>query len=153
MTIEARKNAFTSEAEAVAIIRAAQFWPMTFDIAAGVLTDHWHEFGAIVCVLDGEITITLSKTSESCIVKAGTQIFIEAGTLHNERTDGCRVAFGFGVDPATLTHPINKPPQLTVGDVRYIAPRPNVLSRASGWNPSIQGSTPRREQVPALADA
>ena len=72
--------------------------------------DHWHDFEACVYILDGMLELTETETGETCLCAAGTRISAPAGILHREKTEGYKAIIGLGVDPATLTQPINKPP-------------------------------------------
>ena len=42
---------------------------------------------------------------------AGARVETPAGVLHKEHGDGYRAVIGLAVDPAEMTHPINKPPE------------------------------------------
>lgn len=109
--MEIRENHFSTEAEAVAEIEAAGYWPLTLEFRPETNGDHWHDFDSMSFVLEGEVRVTLADTGESCICGPGARILAKSGVVHREEHRGFKAVIGFSVDPATLTQPINKPPK------------------------------------------
>jgi len=103
-------NHFSDEAQAVAEIEAAGYFPLTLDFPAEDNEAHWHDFDSMVYILEGEISVTDTETQENCICGAGTRIIASAGQLHRESTKGHKAVIGFSISPEKLTQPVNKPP-------------------------------------------
>jgi len=101
---------FTEEAEALAEIEQAGYFPVALDFPAESNEEHWHDFDSLVYILEGQIKILDTQTGESCVCGKGTKIIAPRGQLHREETSGHRALIGFAVDPAGLTQPVNKPP-------------------------------------------
>jgi hypothetical protein len=114
MAIDIAYDHFSTEQEAVAEIQEKGYWPLTLNFEAETNDCHWHDFDSVVFVLEGKLGITETGTGESCVCGPGTRIEAKAGVLHNEEHQGYRAVIGFGIDPATLTQPINKPPPVTL---------------------------------------
>jgi cupin domain len=102
---------FSTEEEAVAEIKAAGFWPVTFEFQPKKSETHWHDFDSMVFILEGEISLTEVETGETCVYGPGTRVRAKAGVLHREEHGEYKAVVGFSVDPATLTQPIDKPPK------------------------------------------
>jgi uncharacterized cupin superfamily protein len=111
MAMDLRSNHFSTEEEAVAEIKAAGFWPITVEFPAEKNENHWHDFDAMVFVLEGEVSISEAETGECCTCGPGTRMSAKAGIVHREDTAGYKAVVGLGVDPTTLTQPINKAPE------------------------------------------
>jgi quercetin dioxygenase-like cupin family protein len=109
--MDIRNHYFTTEEEAVAEIKAAGFWPVTFEFQPAKKENHWHDFDSMVFVLDGEISLTEAETGETCICGPGTRVIAKAGVVHREEHGEYKAVIGFSVNPATLTQPIDKPPR------------------------------------------
>jgi hypothetical protein len=110
MDYEVTPDYFSTEAEALAEIKAAGYFPATIDIPATTNETHWHDFATMAYLLEGSLTVTDGTTGEVFNIKPGCKSTSVAGWLHKETHDGIRVVFGFSVDPTTLTMPIDKPP-------------------------------------------
>jgi len=110
MQAKISRNHFSTEAEALSEIEAAGYFPMTIDIPATTNDDHWHDFETMLFILDGSLTVTESESNETYTLNPGDKAEAKSGVLHREAHDGFRGTFGFSVDPATFTMPIDKPP-------------------------------------------
>ena len=101
---------FTTEDEAKAEIETRGWRPVVVDIEIVDRDLHWHDFDAVLYVLDGTATVEFEDGSMmSC--GAGARVETPAGVLHKEHGDGYRAVIGLAVDPAEMTHPINKTPE------------------------------------------
>jgi quercetin dioxygenase-like cupin family protein len=109
--MDIRNDHFATEAEAVAEIEAAGYWPLTVDFPPEENEDHWHDFDSMVFVLEGELSLTDAETGETCVCGPGTRVVAKSGVLHREAHRGYKAVVGLSVDPSTLTQPINKPPR------------------------------------------
>ena len=109
--MDIRNDHFSTEGEAVAEIESAGYWPMTLSFSAEKNEDHWHDFDAMIFILEGELGLTESETGETCTCGPGTRIVAKAGVLHREEHNGYKAVIGVSVDPATLKQPINKLPK------------------------------------------
>ena len=99
---------FTTEDEALAEIADRGWHPITFDVAAEENELHWHDFDAVTFVVDGTARVEFEDGSVmQC--GAGARIEAPAGVLHREVSPAYRAVFGFNVDPAEMTEPVNKP--------------------------------------------
>ena len=108
-------NYFKEESEVLAEIKAAGYFPLTLNFPAESNGDHWHDFDSMVYILEGEITVTDTKTGESYTCGAGTKVMAPGGVLHREQTVGHKALIGFSIDPVQLTQPVNKPPPVAPG--------------------------------------
>ncbi len=112
MEFKVEDAVFDTEEEAMELARAAGFTAMAVDIEGTKSDDHWHDFDAQVYVIGGSVRLTLPETGETCELSAGSVMAAPSGLVHREDTAGYRAVIGFGCDPATLTMPIDKPPEL-----------------------------------------
>jgi quercetin dioxygenase-like cupin family protein len=98
-----------TEAEALAEIEARGWHGFVRDVVVDEDEElHWHDFDALVYVLEG----TARAATPTGIVEAGPGALAEAkaGWVHGDVAGTTyRGVFGFSVDPASMTHPINKP--------------------------------------------
>jgi quercetin dioxygenase-like cupin family protein len=102
-------DAFTDEAQAVREVEARGWHAITFPAPGEVSEWHWHDFEAQIFILDGALRIEFDDGREPLACGPGARLDTEARVVHREITDGYRAVFGLSIDPATLTHPINKP--------------------------------------------
>jgi hypothetical protein len=108
MGITLTEGYFTSEQEALAEITDRGWHAVTFDVPAQVEEMHWHDFDAVLYVLDGTVRTVLNDgTVLQC--GRGARIDATAGTVHGGACPAYRATFGFSIDPAEMTQPINKP--------------------------------------------
>lgn len=99
---------FTDESEALAEIADRGWRAMTLDVPAEENELHWHDFDAVTFILDGTARVELEDGSVlEC--GAGARVEAPAGVLHREVSPAYRAVFGFSVDPADMTQPVNKP--------------------------------------------
>src|SRR5207237_3563907 len=108
-------DAFTLEDEAMAVIRAAGFYPLIADVPAETNEDHWHDFDTIIFVLEGENVVTSGATGETLACGPGSRIDFPRGIIHRESHQGYRALFGFSIDPMLFKGPINMPPEAWAG--------------------------------------
>jgi quercetin dioxygenase-like cupin family protein len=102
-------KAFDVEAEAVREIEARGWHALTFPAPGEVSEWHWHDFEALIFMLEGTLRIEFEDGSESFVCEPGTRVETADHVVHREITDGYRAVFGISVDPAQITLPINKP--------------------------------------------
>lgn len=110
MGITKTQDAFALEDEAMAQIRAAGFHPLMVDVPPESNDDHWHDFDAMIFVLEGVNVVTVAATGETLTCGPGSRADFPRGAVHRESHQGYRGLFGFSVDPATLDGAINMPP-------------------------------------------
>lgn len=115
MGITKTRDAFALEDEAMAQIRAAGFYPLRVDVPPESNEDHWHDFDAMIFVLEGVNVITVASTGETISCGPGSRADFPRGAIHRENHQGYRGLIGFSVDPATLSGPIEMPPEAWVG--------------------------------------
>ena len=115
MGITKTPDAFAQEDEAMAAIRAAGFFPWRVDVPAESNADHWHDFDAMIFVLEGVNVVTVTATGETLACGPGSRADFPRGTIHRENHQGYRALFGLSVDPATLDGPINLSPETWAG--------------------------------------
>lgn len=99
---------FTSEEQAFAEIAARGWHAVCFDVPAEQNELHWHDFDAVTFVVDGTARVEFEDGS---VMQCGPGARIEApaGVVHRENSPAYRAVFGFDVDPAEMTQPVNKP--------------------------------------------
>jgi quercetin dioxygenase-like cupin family protein len=112
--MDIKHDYFSGEAEVLAEIEAAGFYPITMDFEAGTNAEHWHDFDSMVYIVDGEITVMDTQTGERCVCGRGAMIKAPRGVLHSEETLGHRAIIGLSVRPGDLTQPVNKPPPVKI---------------------------------------
>jgi DNA-binding transcriptional MerR regulator len=115
MGITKTQGAFVSEDDAMAQIRAAGFYPLLVNAPAESNNDHWHDFDAMIFVLEGVNVVTLASTGETLACGPGSRADFPRGVIHRENHQGYRGLIGFSVDPATFEGPIEMPPHTWVG--------------------------------------
>ena len=110
MTFTLTEQHFTTEDEARAEIEARGWQPLVVDIEIVDHDLHWHDFDAVLYVLDGTARVVFPDgTVMEC--GAGARVETPAGVLHREEGSGYRAVIGLAVEPAEMTHPINKSPE------------------------------------------
>lgn len=100
---------FTTEEEAFAEIEARGLYAIgPIDVLAQDNDLHWHDFDSVVYVLDGTARVEFQDGS-ALQCGAGARVEAPAGTVHREASPAYRAVFAFGIDPSTMTQPVNKP--------------------------------------------
>jgi hypothetical protein len=102
-------DAFQSEGDAVREIEARGWHALTFPAPGEVSEWHWHDFEALIFMLEGSMRIEFEDGSPAFDCVPGCRIETADRVVHREVTDGYRAVFGLSVDPAKITMPINKP--------------------------------------------
>lgn len=118
MAITITDGHFTTEEEALAEIAERGWCALSIDVAAEENDLHWHDFDSVLFVLDGTPRIELEDgTILTC--GAGARVEATERVLHREAGPAYRAVFGFSVDPADMTQPVNKPAaELAIPDRR-----------------------------------
>jgi mannose-6-phosphate isomerase-like protein (cupin superfamily) len=110
MTFTLTEAHFATEGEATAEIEARGWRAFTYDNEPMETELHWHDFDAVLYVLDGSVRIEFEDgTSMEC--GAGARVDTPAGVVHRDSNTAYRAVIGLAVDPTEMTHPINKPPE------------------------------------------
>jgi hypothetical protein len=109
MPFSVQPDAFVAEADAVREIEARGWHAISFPAPAEVSEWHWHDFDALIFMLEGTLRIEFEDGREPLECGPGARIDTEERVVHRELTDGYRAVFGLSVDPAQLAMPINKP--------------------------------------------
>lgn len=95
--------------QAIAEITAQGLHPVVLEVPATENDFHWHDFDSVTYVLEGSLEVTVQATGEVYTLVPGDRSEAKAGFVHREKHSGFKAAFGFWVDPATLSLPIEKP--------------------------------------------
>jgi gentisate 1,2-dioxygenase len=99
---------FSTEEEALAEVAARGWTAVAFDVPAEDNELHWHDFNSVVFVVDGVSRVEFADgTAMEC--GAGARIEAPARTVHREVHPGYRAVFGFDIDLADMSEPVNKP--------------------------------------------
>jgi len=101
-------DAFDDEAAAVQEIEARGWHALPFT-AEGSGEWHWHDFEALIFMLDGTLRIEFEDGRSALECPPGARVETADRVVHREVTGGYRAVFGISVDPATITMPIDKP--------------------------------------------
>ena len=107
-------STFDDESTALKQIADVGFFSMTVDFPASARDVHWHDFDALVYVVEGQLILIDPETGKQEICDVGTKLTINRGLLHKEKTEGYRAIVGFSVNPAELSRPINKAPPVVL---------------------------------------
>ncbi|MGP0032257.1 MAG: hypothetical protein ACLPVF_17355 [Acidimicrobiales bacterium] len=104
---------FSTEEEARAEIAARGWHALAFDVRAEDNELHWHDFETVTFVVDGTARVVFEDGS---VMECGAGARIEAPSkvVHREASPAYRAVFGFSIDPAEMTQPVNKPVALLV---------------------------------------
>ena len=99
---------FSTEEEAFAEIAGKGWHAVALDVAAEEDELHWHDFDSVAFVVDGTAR---TKFEDGSVMECGAGARIEAPSrvLHRAVSPAYRAVFGFSVDPADMTQPVNKP--------------------------------------------
>jgi hypothetical protein len=98
---------FTTEDEAFAEIAERGWHAIAIDVPAEENELHWHDFDTVTFVVDGTTRVEFEDGSVmQC--GAGARVEAPAAVLHREVSPAYRAVFGFSVDPAEMTQPVNK---------------------------------------------
>ena len=109
MALTVTKNAFTDEKEAFAEIERMGWHAAAMDMVSEDEEFHWHEFDTVVFFVEGTARAmcedgTIQEASPGC------RVDLPARAVHHDIAGYTyRGIFGFSVDPAEMTQPINKP--------------------------------------------
>jgi hypothetical protein len=109
MTFAVTPNAFSDEAEAIREIESRGWYALTFPAPAEISEWHWHDFEALIFVLEGALRIEFEDGREALECAPGCRVDTEDRVVHRELTDGYRAVFGISCDPMTMTTPANRP--------------------------------------------
>jgi hypothetical protein len=109
MTFAVTPDAFSDEAQAIAEIEARGWYALTFPAPAEVSEWHWHDFEALIYLLEGTLRIEFEDGREALECGPGARVDTEDRVVHRELTDGYKAVFGISCDPATMTTPANRP--------------------------------------------
>src|SRR5215471_7065864 len=102
---------FSTEEEARREIEARGWHAITIELEPTETDLHWHDFDAVLYVLDGSVTIVLDDgTTMQC--GAGARVDTPAGVVHRDSSTAYRAVIGLACDPTDMTRPINKEPAL-----------------------------------------
>jgi len=99
---------FSTEQEALAEIADRGWHSVAFDVPAEQNDLHWHDFDSVVFIVDGTARVEFEDGS-AMECGAGARIEAPSRVLHREASSAYRAVFGFSVDPADMTQPVNKP--------------------------------------------
>jgi len=99
-----------TEQQAIEELTQLGYHPVVAEVPPADNQFHRHEFDTIFYVLEGELELTVRDTGEVTVLKAGDRIQTTGDIVHRERHNGYKAVFGFSVDPATLTFPLEKEP-------------------------------------------
>ncbi len=103
------ENHFSTKDAVLAEIAALGWHAIEFDVPAEENDFHWHEFDSVIFVLEGTSRLEFEDGSVmEC--GSGARVQATARSLHREASPAYRGVFGFSVDPAEMTHPVNKAP-------------------------------------------
>jgi len=102
-------TSISTEAQAMAAIADIGYHGLAIDIV-GVEEDfHWHEFAAEIYVLSGKVVLEY-EDGDILTAAAGTVVKAPAGLVHRDVPGmSFHGVFGFNIDPAEWTEPLNKP--------------------------------------------
>ena len=100
-------NYFETEEQALKEIAARGWHGFTVDLEPEEDL-HWHDFDAVVFVLEGT---ACAEFADGSIEKAsvGSKTEAPAGIVHRIVGSSYRAVLGLSVDPAELSQPVNKP--------------------------------------------
>jgi uncharacterized protein YjlB len=110
MTYTLTERHFTTEDEARAEIEARGWHAITIDLDVMENDLHWHDFDAVLYVLDGCVTIELE---DGAVMQcgAGARVDTPAGVVHRDSSTAYRAVIGLACAPEDMTRPINKSPE------------------------------------------
>ncbi|MCP4434558.1 MAG: hypothetical protein GY812_03535 [Actinomycetia bacterium] len=97
------------EEEALAAVAEMGLHGIAMDMVGAQEDFHFHEFDAVLFVLSGKAA---AEYPDGEVLEAvpGTVAKVSAGTVHRDVPGSeYRGVFGFSIDPAEMTQPINKP--------------------------------------------
>src|SRR4051812_40603020 len=89
---------FTTEDEARAEIEARGWHAITIDLDVTENDLHWHDFDAVLYVLDGCVTI---EFDDGAVMQcgAGARVDTPAGVVHRDSSTAYRAVIGLAVTP------------------------------------------------------
>jgi hypothetical protein len=111
MAFECMHDYFVNEGEAITTLETAGKHAIAADFPAQDGAWHWHEFDAEVWVVSGSLGLVYEGSDEVVHYPAGSRILAKSRVLHREVNDAYRGVVGISEDPATLSMPIDKPPE------------------------------------------
>src|SRR4051812_28484427 len=89
---------FATEDEARTEIEALGWHPITIDLDGADSELHWHDFDAVLYVLDGSVTIELEDgTVMQC--GAGARVETPSGVVHRDSSTAYRAVIGLAITP------------------------------------------------------
>ena len=110
MTFTLTEQHFTTEDEARVEIEARGWRAFTYDSEPMETDLHWHDFDAVLYVLEGSVRIEFEDGS-TMECGAGARVETPGGVVHRDSNTAYRAVIGLAVDPSEMTRPINKLPE------------------------------------------
>ncbi len=102
-------SAFVTEADAVAALESRGCDVVVADVEANERGLHWHDFQAILAVVEGRLTVEdASGATFEC--GPGTLLQAPRAALHTERVEAGRIAFGFPDGRPDFSAGVNRDP-------------------------------------------
>lgn len=109
MSFTITADAFTDEAEAVALLERRGCAVTARDVTERSAGLHWHDFEALTAVVSGRITVT-DADGVTCTCGPGQLLEAPSRTLHSEVVEAGRVVFGFPDGFPPRDQPIDRDP-------------------------------------------
>jgi hypothetical protein len=99
---------FSTRQEALAEIAARGWHAVEYRVPAEETELHWHDYDAVVFVLDG-MSRTVFEDGSMMECGPGTRIEQPSRVLHRSGNTAFRAVFGFSVSTENMSRPISKP--------------------------------------------
>lgn len=113
MKIQVQQNCFQHAIAVREEISQAGLYLLEMDVPAVSNTSHWHAFSTRFYILAGELRISDILQQKEYVAGPGSRVNVPARVLHSEHSaTGYRIIAGMSVDPASLTGPVDLPPDL-----------------------------------------
>jgi hypothetical protein len=111
---------FAHRDEAITEIADRGWHAVEYEVPAEATELHWHDYEAVVFVLDGTLR-TVFEDGSVLQCGPGTRVEQPSRVVHRSDRSAYRAVFGFSVPREDMSQPISKPPGWLV---RALAPNP-----------------------------
>jgi hypothetical protein len=115
MTLTITQAQIDSEQDAIDRLKSMGYYTLTAKVPPANNEFHWHDFDTTFFIIDGEFRARCEGDDDYRAAGFGAQVDAPRGVVHREQHDGYRAVFGWPIDPATLTMPLERDPPFPGG--------------------------------------
>ncbi len=112
MKLSVHRDHFSLPEQAFDEIEIAGLYTVEMDVPAVKNESHWHDFSTWIYILEGELHITDTALDRVLLAGPGSRVDVPERVLHSEESSGYKIIAGMSANPASMTGPIDRDPDL-----------------------------------------